>query len=174
MTKSLIDLTRTVAPKASMLGVRMTSGHFHAPEIVSEKSVIEFSISPTYEPRDSDGEYLCTICFKLRAVADSEDRKETGLQVFAEFEVPISIAGDHEEEAIDAFIRLNSVFVTWPYLREFVQSSTSRMQVPPLFLPLMTANAIANHLSQGEVRGCLLYTSPSPRDQRGSRMQSSA
>ena len=27
---------------------------------------------------------------------------------------------------------------------------------------------------QGMLRGCLLYTSPSPRDQRGSRMPSSA
>jgi len=29
-------------------------------------------------------------------------------------------------------------------------------------------------LSLGSNRGCLLYTSPSPRDQRGSRMPSSA
>ena len=29
-------------------------------------------------------------------------------------------------------------------------------------------------LSQGKVYSCLLYTSPSPRDQRGSRMPSSA
>ena len=29
-------------------------------------------------------------------------------------------------------------------------------------------------LSLGEIKVCLLYTSPSPRDQRGSRMPSSA
>ena len=43
--------------------------------------------------------------------------------------------------------------------------------------------AICDHLSStdaakwveaGEKQGCLLYTSPSPRDQRGSRMPSSA
>ena len=33
---------------------------------------------------------------------------------------------------------------------------------------------ISFNLIKGEVRACLLYTSPSPRDQRGSRMPSSA
>ena len=32
----------------------------------------------------------------------------------------------------------------------------------------------ANELCEGDRRACLLYTSPSPRDQRGSRMPSSA
>ena len=33
---------------------------------------------------------------------------------------------------------------------------------------------IDSPLSQLDIYGCLLYTSPSPRDQRGSRMPSSA
>ena len=32
----------------------------------------------------------------------------------------------------------------------------------------------ATRLDDGDLMGCLLYTSPSPRDQRGSRMPSSA
>ena len=39
----------------------------------------------------------------------------------------------------------------------------------------LQSNNISNSVSQGDVfYGCLLYTSPSPRDQRGSRMPSSA
>ena len=34
--------------------------------------------------------------------------------------------------------------------------------------------AIANDRGRVKIGGCLLYTSPSPRDQRGSRMPSSA
>ena len=38
-----------------------------------------------------------------------------------------------------------------------------------------TSGVRANVLTPGELlRACLLYTSPSPRDQRGSRMPSSA
>ena len=41
-----------------------------------------------------------------------------------------------------------------------------------------TWNALAQHISPEEkviwIHACLLYTSPSPRDQRGSRMPSSA
>ena len=33
---------------------------------------------------------------------------------------------------------------------------------------------VQQHLGEDSVRACLLYTSPSPRDQRGSRMPSSA
>ena len=40
--------------------------------------------------------------------------------------------------------------------------------------PLATDLDLANAKSKIESYGCLLYTSPSPRDQRGSRMPSSA
>ena len=36
------------------------------------------------------------------------------------------------------------------------------------------AEEIENYFRDGQRFGCLLYTSPSPRDQRGSRMPSSA
>ena len=39
---------------------------------------------------------------------------------------------------------------------------------------LATLAAVRSKLSQPLAMGCLLYTSPSPRDQRGSRMPSSA
>ena len=139
---------RSVAPKASVSKLRMSLGEFSAPDIESVSSAIEFAISPTYETANENGEFICTVCFKLRAVTDDDERNETGLRVHANFDISISIDGEHEEDAIDAFIRLNSVFVTWSYLREFVQSCTSRMQLPALTLPLMTVNAIEQHLLQ--------------------------
>ena len=39
---------------------------------------------------------------------------------------------------------------------------------------LTVADALAGHDVCGKAKTCLLYTSPSPRDQRGSRMPSSA
>ena len=39
---------------------------------------------------------------------------------------------------------------------------------------VLSTNESAREIMFGESRSCLLYTSPSPRDQRGSRMPSSA
>ena len=38
----------------------------------------------------------------------------------------------------------------------------------------MAIDKICENLNAEQISGCLLYTSPSPRDQRGSRMPSSA
>ena len=43
----------------------------------------------------------------------------------------------------------------------------------PVFMPVGT-HGVVKSLSPNELYDCLLYTSPSPRDQRGSRMPSSA
>ena len=45
-------------------------------------------------------------------------------------------------EAVDAFAKLNGVFNCWPFWREYLQSSTVRMGLPPLTLPLITAASI--------------------------------
>ena len=41
-------------------------------------------------------------------------------------------------------------------------------------MPEGLADTVRQCLITSDIRGCLLYTSPSPRDQRGSRMPSSA
>lgn len=150
MTHKLITLTGSVSPHASVLGIQMTAGQFSAPRIVSDTSTIEFSISPKCNPILDDGNHVCDVLFMLRAVANDEEGTETGLKITANYAVSFSINGDHTAEAIDAFSRLNSVFIAWPYLREFAQGSTCRMGLPPLTLPLMTAPAIARHISEDE------------------------
>jgi preprotein translocase subunit SecB len=149
MTQKLIELTRSVAPHASVNSVRMSLGEFRAPNIESEKSLIEFSISPSYE-RLENSAYLSSVCYRIRAVADDDDKTETGFKIHAHFDAVIEIDGDQEPDSIDAFLKLNTVFVTWSYLREFVQNSTSRLQMPPLTLPLMTASAIASYIGEQE------------------------
>jgi|GEM_PF-1049528 len=40
------------------------------------------------------------------------------------------------EENIDAFGKMNGIYNVWPYWREFVQSMTVRMGLPPLTMPV--------------------------------------
>ena len=67
------------------------------------------------------------------------------------------------EDGLDAFIK-NEV------------SATSPLKAGPFKSFLVELNKIQNDFDVNEcpIRTCLLYTSPSPRDQRGSRMPSSA
>jgi len=43
--------------------------------------------------------------------------------------------GEFSPEALNDFGRLNGVYNAWPYWREFLQSSTVRMGLPPLIAP---------------------------------------
>jgi hypothetical protein len=52
-------------------------------------------------------------------------------------------AGAYPDDVLDEFARINAVFNAWPYWREYVQSTTSRMNLPPMVLPVMRVPAPA-------------------------------
>ena len=62
------------------------------------------------------------------------------------------------------------------YAMEVANGDTSRIFVGGIAASLMHEKFITQNKWAGIrfIKGCLLYTSPSPRDQRGSRMPSSA
>jgi hypothetical protein len=41
------------------------------------------------------------------------------------------------DSVLEEFARVNGVYNAWPYLREYVQTTVSRMNLPPLLLPLL-------------------------------------
>jgi len=45
-----------------------------------------------------------------------------------------------EKEFFDIFREINLPLNSWPYFREFIQSMTQRMNVPPLTLPLIKSS----------------------------------
>lgn len=49
-------------------------------------------------------------------------------------------------DEIRAFAQVNAVMNAWPYWREFVQSTTSRLGLPPLTLPLITSSQLISDL----------------------------
>jgi hypothetical protein len=67
------------------------------------------------------------------------------VRVSAEFEILYRWRSEArpDRDAIGAFARVNGVYNVWPYLREFVQSSTVRLGVQPLTLPTLTAERAA-------------------------------
>ena len=66
--------------------------------------------------------------------------------------------------------------VAWPSLRDAFALPQSQFGVALAFIGagFLVASSFAGRFLAAMGVGCLLYTSPSPRDQRGSRMPSSA
>jgi hypothetical protein len=59
------------------------------------------------------------------------------------------ISDDH----LDAFGKMNGIYNAWPYLREYVQSMTTRVGLPALTLPVLTGEAIQRMHEQAEAAG---------------------
>lgn len=75
----------------------------------------------------------------VEAFVVSPQAKSTPLlSVHATFElryrVPEGFSASQKE--FESFTETNAVFNAWPYFREFIQSMTTRMNLPPVVLPL--------------------------------------
>ena len=85
------------------------------------------------------------------------------------------------KKIVNQDVKLNVVEVKQPDLdAQLVATSVTQQLEKRIMFGKAMKRAVQNTMRQGakgiriEVSGCLLYTSPSPRDQRGSRMPSSA
>lgn len=74
--------------------------------------------------------------YKLIAAAPGA-KKEFALKVTCSFGLKYSSEVDISEDFMEIFKVRNIPLNTWPYFREFVQSITQRMNIPPLTLPLL-------------------------------------
>jgi hypothetical protein len=80
------------------------------------------------------------IRFVLNAFGEEVERKRKNslLNIEATFSLLYSINSveDLDDVALRSFAKLNGTYNAWPYWREFVQSITSRMELPTLTVPV--------------------------------------
>ena len=90
--------------------------------------------------------------------------------------LPPSVKVDGDCEAVDAALgnTLKSI-TTEDVIKSLSRFSKPTVRIVPRSCRVMLSNLLTNVISQVvEKNDCLLYTSPSPRDKRQSRMPSSA
>lgn len=91
--------------------------------------------------------------YRLRATRGGPRSRTPAIGIRATFELfyllPSELAPTPTE--ISAFCKTNVLLNSWPYWREFVQSTISRMNLPPLTIPLFRFSP-ATRSSQGSVR----------------------
>jgi hypothetical protein len=87
-------------------------------------------------------------------------RPETGegeadiFRIESSFSLDYRISGDEPAgvEEVAAFAKLNGIYNAWPYWREYVQSTASRMGLPPLVLPVISPGTIEKMVQADEER----------------------
>jgi preprotein translocase subunit SecB len=80
---------------------------------------------------------LAIIISRYNVVATRSTQKESALKIECIFRVELSSDQPITEDFLDIFTKVNLYINTWPYLREFVQSTIQRIGYPPLTLPLL-------------------------------------
>ncbi|HKV23946.1 MAG TPA: hypothetical protein VJN93_05085 [Candidatus Acidoferrum sp.] len=84
-----------------------------------------------------DKHTLCTLIRFTLTGKEKEAAKEPAISITATFLAEYQLAEGFEPSPAEqkAFMEANAVFNCWPYWREFVKSTTARMNLPPLTLP---------------------------------------
>jgi len=142
MTKALTKQGTRISEVARIRGVRLVEGsgkvRFRDVDEVPDDADIAIAHNGQIAaPPGEDGAFFVLATADVRVVPPDK-KGEPFLSVRAVFELayrlPSGFVADRGE--LDAFAGVNGVFNAWPYFREFVQSMTTRMNVPPIVLPL--------------------------------------
>jgi hypothetical protein len=64
----------------------------------------------------------------------SEPYTEIDVTLALSYSLPNAV--DFTDDVLEEFAKVNGVFNAWPYLREYVQATSTRMSLPPLVLPV--------------------------------------
>ena len=135
-----IDLARIIA-SVQIDDIRLREGRCRSlcdvanlPEELSARSSHETAVSV----ESGDGsEFVISVRFLLE-VRSTPDGDDVLAEVGAVFDLSYHVPTDEDfsAEEMERFGQLNAVFNAWPYWREFVQISMSRMAMPDLTVPL--------------------------------------
>jgi hypothetical protein len=74
----------------------------------------------------------------LRVVSQDWGEKKPALRLKVEYELRYRVPPEFEarKTEVDAFAKVNGVFNAWPYFREYIQTTTQRMNLPPIIIPV--------------------------------------
>ena len=92
----------------------------------------------------TESNIVVEIDFTVRISAESDDTQIA--LIGCTHKLTYQLSGDPpdeiENECVEAFGKLNGLYNCWPYIREIIQSSLTRLGLPAFSLPVMTADRI--------------------------------
>jgi preprotein translocase subunit SecB len=137
--KSLSELVRAVSDRVQILEVRLLESRSEQKQFdVEVPGHITTSIDVDTH-FDSDNLRL-SVYPHLHLLVKQKNAapQDYFLRIEARFVVTYQVRSDEglNQSNYDAFAERNGIYNVWPYWREFVQSMTARMGLPPLTIPV--------------------------------------
>lgn len=136
-SKDAMELASEVAQKVELEQVLLKECFArHDPGQSGEELSVEMRVDA--EARAGVDRIVASVRVGVEAVPKGGAGTEHIVEVTCEFELiyahpePAKIAG----EKLAAFAKLNAVYNAWPYVRELIQNTTSRMGIIPLVVPV--------------------------------------
>jgi preprotein translocase subunit SecB len=149
---SLLALTTLIASRVQIKSVRLLNARVNFnPSEISEGLMVKFGFDAEASKNENEKTISVRSKFQTSALKEEEpDVKKTLVRIQGEYELEYSIDSFDKikPENIKAFGEMNGVYNAWPYWREFVQSITVRMGLPPLTLPVMTGTFLENYYKE--------------------------
>lgn len=111
---------------------------------------VEVNRKSSWKPDDKNSQLLVITSFRVQTESSTNrGSAKPYLAIAVSYLLTYGIADFEgiEPAQVESFAETNAVFNAWPYLREYVQSTTLRMGLPPLTVPLLKLD------SGGRLRG---------------------
>jgi len=95
---------------------------------------LQFNSSPEYK---MEGKRKLIVSHSFQIVGKVEGLEEKLFEIKAIFILEYFVKKVPSEEIMEQFLKRHHEMHVWPYMREFIQNATRRMEIiPPLVLPL--------------------------------------
>ena len=116
-------------------GITMIRGRFSLnKEELSPEAEYAIKNTASYE---ISKENVAIVSHSYRLGVINKESRKKALHIECTYHVDYSSETDFTEEFFELFREVNLPLNTWPFFREYVFNITSRMNIPPLSLPLL-------------------------------------
>jgi len=133
------DLAVAVSDKVNLEDVRLIACKcFQSPEVGTGSHNLEIAWKVETQADKNNKTVLVLPSFVIKGTPKTGDSKEPDLTIEADFVLIYkaeSLLGLRKNN-FDAFGKTNGIYNAWPYWREYVQNTISKMGLPPLVIPV--------------------------------------
>jgi hypothetical protein len=137
-----VKLSFEFQTNAEISGIRLANANIaRTPDFVFDESGGVLTSGVSFKPVDrrrQNHSITLAVEFDFRIWAGEEEPRDLA-RIRCRFDADYDLHPDFDpsEPQIAAFHNGNAVFNCWPYFREFIQSTTVRMSLPPATVPFL-------------------------------------
>jgi hypothetical protein len=169
-----VSIATRLAPKANLLAIHFAQVGGQILEIDPLEGELAWTLSPIQVLWGGDGKDLRVLVpYKLAVTKSSHGSQPKPVaELYATLRIDYTFppSESFSDDDLTHFACISGVMHSWPYFRSEVQALTTKMELPPLTLPLLLSGQIAElatvrKLSEAELRAAPPRTSQAATEQ---------